>query len=146
MVEDSQAWSWPYTRSREIFYSFKYIKAFNSALPFLLFLLFYYFLDLLDPNLNLLFLKNALLSPPFGQSLPEEIKFPFFLARFARSVFMKKTLTRAASTQSFKLFCLQSQECLKIKMPYFGFSTFHYDKNYNGYCNVLQRLQYVLMI
>ena len=91
---------------------FKYMQAFNSAL---LFLLFHYYFYLLDPNLDLRFLKNALLSVPFGQS------FPFFLAYFARSVLMKKQLSRAASPQSFELFWLQCQY-LKIKMPYFGFS------------------------
>ena len=45
---------------------FKYRQAFNSALLFQLFLLFTTFLDLLDLNLDLLFLKNAQLSLPFG--------------------------------------------------------------------------------
>ena len=82
---------------------------------------FYYFLDLLNPNLDLLFLKNAI-SLPFNQSLAEEIKYFFFssLASVARCLY-KETLFRAASPQSFKFYWLQSQY-LKLKMSYFGFS------------------------
>ena len=69
------------------------MHAFNSNLLFLLFLLFYYFLDLLNPNLDLLFLKNAI-SLPFGQSLAEEIIFFFpslaSLAQCLYSVYIKK--------------------------------------------------------
>ena len=93
MVEESQACSWPFTKSREIFCLF-YIYVFNTCMlstrtyfSYYSFF-FYYFLDLFNPNLDLLFLKNAI-SLPFGQSLAEEIKYLlFFLARFARSVFI----------------------------------------------------------
>ena len=66
------------------------MHAFNSNLLFLLFLLFYYFLDLLNPNLDLIFLKNAI-SLPFGQSLAEEIKYFFYssLASLARCLYKK---------------------------------------------------------
>ena len=63
------------------------MHAFNSNLLFLLFLLFYYFLDLLNPNLDLLFLKNAI-SLSLGQSLAEEIKY-FFFSSLARCLYKK---------------------------------------------------------
>ena len=128
MVEQSQACSWPFIKSREIFWLL-YIYMFLISACFQLEptfptipSFFYYFLDLLNPNLHLLFLKNAI-SLPFGQISAEEIKYFFFfssLASLARCLY-KKTLFRTASPQSFKFYWLQSQY-LKIKMPYFGFS------------------------
>ena len=74
------------------------MEAFNSLLLFLLFLLFYYVLDL-DPNVDLRILKCSFI-PNSRSKLPEEIK------ECARSVFMKNKLSRAVSTaaspQSFK--------------------------------------------
>ena len=81
---------------------FKYMQAFKSALPFLLST----FLLLFGPSRSQLrstvFLKNAVLTLPFGQSLPEEIKFPFFssLASLARCLGKKNKNKKNNTSQS----------------------------------------------
>ena len=72
---------------------------------------------LLDPSLDLLFLKNALLSPPFGQSLSEEIKFPFFLTRSLRSpgVCEKKKKKDRAARPVLNYFGFNHENALKLR-------------------------------